>query len=109
MEILNIHAVAPYDPARFVAQALAGGEQGNVRIIRLSPGQDLPPHTHGDSDLFLFVVEGEGLIETEEGPRPFPSGFLAHLRGSEELRVSNPGYEGMTLLAFLAPSFPPAA
>ncbi|KRE22474.1 cupin domain-containing protein [Agromyces sp. Soil535] len=109
MEILNIHAVAPYDPERFVAQALAGSEQGNVRIIRLSPGQDLPPHTHGDSDLFLFVVEGEGLIETEAGPRPFPAGFLAQLRGSEELRVSNPGHEGMTLLAFFAPPFPPAA
>jgi quercetin dioxygenase-like cupin family protein len=108
MEILDITGVAPYDSERFVAQALAQGENSNVRIIRLSPGQTLPPHTHGDSDLFLFAVEGEGRIETESGPRPFPAGSLAVLRGTEGLRVANPNESGLTLLAFLAPPFPPA-
>ena len=108
MEIFDVTTAAPYDSTRVVAQPLATGEQGNVRIIRLSPGQVLPPHTHGASDLFLAVVEGAGVIETPDGPRPFEEGMLAQLAGTEELRVSNPGTTGLTLLAFLAPPFPPA-
>ena len=37
----------------------------------------------------------------------FGAGSLAFYRGDEELRVSNDGLTGLTLLAFLAPPFPP--
>lgn len=108
MEIVDLNAVAPYDPDRFVAKPLASRQHGNVRIIRLSPGQTLPPHTHGVSDLFLYVVEGEAVLQTDAGDRPFRAGALAVLTGAEELRVSNRGDAGVTLLAFLAPPYPPA-
>ena len=107
MEIIDTTGVAPYDPGRFAGAVVARGEHSNVRVFRLSSGQALPPHTHGESDVVLFVVEGAGVIETESGPEPFPSGSLATFRGSEELRVSNPDAAGLTLLAFFAPAFPP--
>ena len=109
MEIVDLNAIAPYDPDRFVAKQLASRQHGNVRIIRLAPGQSLPPHTHGVSDLFLFVVEGEAVLETDAGDRPFRAGTLAVLTGAEELRVTNRGDAGVTLLAFLTPPYPPAA
>ena len=77
------------------------------RLIRLSPGQTLPPHRHGESDLMLFVVEGAGVLHTDEGPVAFGAGSLAFYRCDEELRVSNEAEAGLTLLAFLAPPFPP--
>ncbi len=73
---------------------------------RLSPGQALPPHTHGTSDLFLYVAEGAGELDTPNGPVPLVAGDLAQYRGDEELRVASTAEEGMTLLAFLAPEFP---
>lgn len=109
MQIVDLNAAAPYDPERFVAKPVASREHGNVRIIRLAPGQALPPHTHGVSDLFLYVAEGDAVLETDAGDRPFRAGELAVLAGAEELRVSNRGDRGVTLLAFLAPAFPPAA
>ncbi|MEI5582645.1 MULTISPECIES: cupin domain-containing protein [unclassified Agromyces] len=108
MEIVDLNAAAPYDPARFVAEAVASRQHGTVRIIRLAPGQALPPHTHGASDLFLYVAEGDAVLETDGGSRLFRAGELAVLTGAEELRVSNAGEAGVTLLAFLAPPFPPA-
>ncbi|SRR5581483_2221768 len=105
MRVVRIQEDAGYDPARFVARPLIEGDQSNVRIIRLSPGQALPPHKHGQSDLMLFVVEGGGELETPEGVEPFGAGSLAFYRGDEELRVRNAGGEGMTLLAFLSPKF----
>ncbi len=55
----------------------------------------------------LFVVEGEGALDTDEGTVRFAAGSLASYRGDEELRVANRGQTGLTLLAFLAPPFPP--
>jgi quercetin dioxygenase-like cupin family protein len=108
VKITRIQDAVGYDPARFVARPLLEGDQCNVRIIRLSPGQVLPPHRHGQSDLMLFVVEGQGELETPDGAQPFGAGALAFYRGDEELRVRNAGTEGVTMLAFLSPKFPPS-
>lgn len=107
MEIHSLADAPGYDDARFVAVPFADGAGSNARLIRLAPGQALPPHTHGTSDLFLFAVEGEAVLDTDAGPVPLPGGTLAVLRGDEELRASNPGSTGVTFLAFLAPPFPP--
>jgi quercetin dioxygenase-like cupin family protein len=87
------------------ARPLLDGDQSNVRIIRLAAGQALPPHRHGTSDLMLFAVDGDGVLETSAGETTFGAGALAHYRGDEELRVRNVGAGDLTLLAFLAPKF----
>ena len=107
VDIIRLSEAPGYDSNRLVAEPLIEGSQSNVRVIRLSPGQTLPPHRHGSSDLMLFAVEGEGVLETDRGPVAFGAGSLAFYRGDEELRVSNEGRTGLTLLAFLAPPFPP--
>ena len=101
--------LADYDPDGFVALEVLSSQHSNVRMIRLSPGTTLPPHTHGASDLFLHVVEGTGELDTPDGPIQLRVGDLAHFRGDEELRLSNGSTTGLTLLAFLAPAFPPAS
>ena len=109
MEILSLADAPGYDDARFVAVPFAEGVQSNARLIRLAPGQALPPHTHGESDLLLYCVEGTATLDTPDGDVTLPGGSLAVLRGSEELRASNAGDTGVTFLAFLAPAFPPPA
>jgi quercetin dioxygenase-like cupin family protein len=107
MEIISLDDAPGYDSDRLVAQPLIEGSVSNVRIIRLSPGQVLPPHRHGASDLMLFAVEGAGVLETAQGPVELWARSIAFYAGDEELRVSNAGRVGCTLLAFLAPPFPP--
>lgn len=107
MDIITLGDGSAYDSDRVVAEPFLEGAQCNVRLIRLSPGQELPPHTHGLSDLMLFAVEGEGVLDTDAGRVGFGAGSLAFYRGDEELRVANEGQSGLTLLAFLAPPFPP--
>lgn len=108
MEIRRLETDAPaLVPDGVVAAAFLDASQLNARVIRLGPGRVLPPHTHGSSDLMLFVVEGEGEIGPEGLRQPFAAGALAHLRGDEELHVANTGAGGLTMLAVLAPPFPP--
>lgn len=107
VDIVRLSDITGYDNNKLIAQPFIEGSQSNVRVIKLSPGQALPPHRHGLSDLMLFAVEGEGVLQTENDPVAFAAGSLAFFRGDEELRVSNEGRVGLTLLAFLAPPFPP--
>ena len=109
MKLITLSDASAYDPERLVAEPFLDGTQLNSRVIRLSPGQVLPPHTHGESELMLYVVEGEGVLETDHGPVRFRPGSLVLLTGDEELRMANDGETGLTLLAFLAPPFPPPA
>lgn len=107
MQILSLSDAPAHNAARFVAVPFAEGVQSNARVIRLSPGQTLPPHTHGVSDLMLYAVEGETTLDADGGPLTLAAGQLAVLHGTEELRAANMGTTNVTLLAFLSPPFPP--
>lgn len=107
MQLVHPAEIADYDTDRFVAVGVLAGTHSNVRMIRLAPGQALPPHTHATSDLFLYVIEGTGELDTTDGLVAIATGDLAQYRGDEELRVANTAEGGLTLLAFLAPVFPP--
>ena len=109
MEKVRPTDIADYDPNRAVAVGVLASSHSNVRMIRLAPGVSLPPHTHGESDLFLYVTEGSGELHTPDGLVSFGVGDLAQYRGDEELRVSNTSAVGLTMLAFLTPAFPPAS
>lgn len=107
MDIKNISSASPFDSSKYVAEEFLEGNQSNVRIIRLAQGTVLPPHRHGDSDLMLFVQSGAPTLEIESGPKVLQTGDLVFIASHEELRISNDNVEGVTLLAFLTPKFPP--
>lgn len=107
MRMTTLADASDYDTDQFVAEPLLEGSQSNVRVIRLSPGQSLPTHTHATSDLMLYAVEGFGTLDVDGAPVSFDEGSLAFFRGDEELRLSNTSTTGLTALAFLTPPFPP--
>jgi quercetin dioxygenase-like cupin family protein len=107
MDLVPPAAAPPHDPDHVVAVPVVEGTHCSVRVIRLSAGQALPPHAHGTSELVLYVAEGEARLDTDDGTETLTPGWLARLDGNEELRVANRGTAPVTLLAFLAPPFPP--
>ena len=107
MRFKKLNQATDYDPEKYVAEEFLEGSQSNVRIIRLGPGVALPPHKHGSSDLMLYAVEGTATLDTPEGDVTFEAGTMVFIASHEELRVSNQGATGVTLLAFLTPMFPP--
>lgn len=107
MKMTTLAEAPDYDSDRFVAEPMLDGTQSNVRIIRLSPGQALPTHTHATSDLMIYIVEGSGELDVDGSTVDFAAGSLAFFRGDEELRLANNSTTGLTALAFLAPPFPP--
>ena len=106
MKMITLADAPAYDNEQFVAGPLLDGTRSNVRVIRLSPGQTLPTHTHSTSDLMIYIVEGSGTLDVDGTIVDFVAGSLAFFRGDEELRLANKSTTGLTALAFLAPPFP---
>ena len=92
---------------RFVAVSLVEAPASSLRVIRLGPGQELPPHRHGASDLLLLATHGSATLTTPDGELVLEAGSVAVLSGDDELRAANHGDVEVTLVAFLAPPFPP--
>ncbi len=100
MKLITLDNAPDYDPEQLVAQPFLDGTQLNARVIRLSPGQVLPPHTHGVSELMLYAAEGEGLVPRLEHGQ---AGVLGELvlglgHGSRSRRVVHErkvAYQGM--------------
>lgn len=108
MEITNIDDAPAHSADRFVAVPVVEGEKCSVRVIRLSPGQSLPEHGHGESEVVLLCVDGEAMLTGGDGEVvPLPAGGVARLAGSEMLRAACGGAGPTTLVAFLTPPFPP--
>jgi quercetin dioxygenase-like cupin family protein len=96
-----------FDREKAATAELVRGDRASVRMIRIAAGQSLPAHSHGESELMLYVSEGTAILGEEDAEVLAPAGTIAHLRGEEVLRVRCEDAPGVTLLAFLAPPFPP--
>ena len=108
MRIVHLSDVPAATAERFVAESLVESPTSSLRVIRLAPGQELPPHRHGASHLDLLVVEGVITVERDDDePAQVRAGGGVSLAGEEELRAANRGGDDVTLVAFLAPPFPP--
>ena len=88
MKMTTLADAPAYDSEQFVAGPLLDGSQSNVRIIRLSPGQTLPPHTHSTSDLMIYIVEGTGTLTVNADTIAFDVGWRV---GSSRHAREGPG------------------
>lgn len=102
MELTHLDNAKPFSGETVAAGPLLKGGRTTAVTIRLSPGQEMPGHNHGNAELMLYAVEGTATLDAGDGPLEFPAGSLAHLAGNETLTLANNGSVGVTLLAILA-------
>ena len=67
---------------------LVRGDRASVRMIRVGAGQSLPAHSHGESDLMLYVAEVAAILAGEDAEVVAQTGTIAHFRGEEVLKGS---------------------
>ncbi|RST16429.1 cupin domain-containing protein [Streptomyces sp. WAC05374] len=75
----------------------ADGRQLDANLIRVTPDTRVPAHVEPDLDVFLYVVDGEGRLDTGSGEQPLAAGSVVWLpRGARRGVVAGPG--GLTYL-----------
>ncbi|ORT59944.1 hypothetical protein [Streptomyces sp. CB03238] len=69
----------------------ADGRQLDGNLIRLTPATRVPAHVEPDLDVLLYVVDGDGLLETGEAEQPLDAGCLVWLpRGARRGVAAGP-------------------
>ncbi len=69
--------VYPETPGRVVKRDLVGKREATpnfaMRLFEVAPSEATPHHRH-PWEHEIFIVEGEGQLLTDDGPKPFKAG-----------------------------------
>ncbi len=88
-------------PEGFTKRVFQKSPNGFVFTLNFEPGQTLPLHAHGSSDLFVVVLEGQGEAESDDGTTPIAQGTALWCEGREHFGVRNTGTARLSLLVVL--------
>ncbi len=106
MDVLSLDDYAATSPEGFTKRVFLQSPGGLVFRLNFEPGQSLPPHTHGESEIAVQVLEGEGEVRVDDRVEPVRAGQLVRCAGSETFSVNNTGRSRLSLLVFLYPGDP---
>ncbi|MYT29896.1 hypothetical protein GTY73_13905 [Streptomyces sp. SID8354] len=90
-------AAQPPAPAGVLWRLAESGRQLDANVVRIPPDGRIDTHVEPDLDVLLYVVSGDGAVDTEDGRQPLAEGGLLWLpRGSR--RSVTAGRDGLAYL-----------
>jgi quercetin dioxygenase-like cupin family protein len=86
---------------RWVINALQGATNFAMRVLELQPGKLSPMHQH-DHEHEVFVISGEGEVETVGGKMSVKSGSVVFIPISESHQFRNTGHDALRFIDVIA-------
>ena len=108
MQTPNVEGIAPdlMEVVRrndFFRRVVATGEQAQVVVMTLQPGEEIGSEIHPKTDQVFFFVEGKGDALLDEEIRSFDQGDLIFVRGGTRHNIINRGSDPLRLITTYAP------
>lgn len=103
MQLFTLDDYALTASEGFTKRVVLQSAGGLVFRLNFEPGQSLPAHQHGESEIAVQVLEGEGEMHADEQVERVRAGQIVHCAGSETFSVRNTGASRLSLLVFLYP------
>ena len=91
---------APGAAMRWVIDEKDGAPNFALRIVELEPGASTPFHNH-DWEHEVFILEGEGVVKSEQGDMPFNSGTVVFVPPNERHQFRNTGEKPVKFLCLI--------
>ncbi|WP_059044580.1 cupin domain-containing protein [Paenibacillus rubinfantis] len=101
MEKLAITALQDYQTEKFTKRIAFKKGESVVFVLNFMPGQELPTHTHPNTDVFILALQGSGSITVDGTASPLAQGEVLHLEGAEAFSYRNDGIEPASLYVML--------
>ncbi len=111
VKVEEVHVRRAHVWAADLAEA-AGSRRSGLNHLRLAPGAEgWPPHMHSAEEELFVVLEGDGVLRLDAGPRAYPGSVtgefavrpghvIARPPGSRVAHSFLAGESGLTLLAY---------
>ncbi|MTI48268.1 cupin domain-containing protein [Sporosalibacterium faouarense] len=103
MKIEKIQDKIVYSESTFTKRLIFSEEKVLNFVLNLVPGQEIPSHTHEESDLVLYVVTGKGDITIDGNTKTIEEGDIVYCVGKEEFYLKNNYKENLSCFVVLAP------
>jgi len=99
MKIVKVTDVKPLSGDEGIMRPLASAPYGLMVHLELSPGKEVPPHSHGHGWM-LFCLEGEVELLTVERDERIGPGCAVAVDATEEVGLRNPDSQPARIIVF---------
>lgn len=103
MQLFDLAAYQPTSNDGFTKRVFQNSPRGLVFTLTFMPGQALPEHTHGQSELLATVLTGSGEATVDGKKAALAAGALLHCEGHETFSLENTGSTPLSVLVVLYP------
>ena len=101
MEKLVLSELQDYQTEKFTKRIAFKKGESVVFVLNFMPGQELPTHTHPNTDVFILALQGSGAVTVDGATSPLVQGEVLHLEGAEAFSYRNDGTEPSSLYVVL--------
>lgn len=101
MKVENIEDYKIYSEAKFTKNDILNENKALAFTLNLKPGQEVPPHKHGESGLIIHILTGTGLLTADDKSKEVKVGDVIYCAGQELFSLKNISEENMCCFAVL--------
>lgn len=102
MNILSLTSAKQFSDERFTKRMLHKSEDSAVFVLNFKPGQELPPHKHPGSNVYLLVLDGEGELTVDDANTQVVKDDCISVKGTEQMGFRNTGQANTSLYVMLS-------
>jgi quercetin dioxygenase-like cupin family protein len=102
MEKNSIKAFQEFSEERFTKRIIYKKGETTAFVLNFLPGQKLPTHKHPGTEVYLYVVTGNGTLILDDQETVITEADIIHVGGEEELAFNNNGNEPVSLYVNLS-------
>lgn len=92
-----------YSDSTFTKRMIFNKEKVLNFMLNFKPGQELPPHTHEESDLILHVITGSGQLTVDGNVQNITEGDVVYCEGNEVFSMKNDSNDNLSCFVVIAP------
>lgn len=101
MEKKSLQDVREFDENKFTKRVLFQKRESVVFVLNFLPGQSLPAHKHPRTNVFILVLEGEGMISVDGVDTAVLTNDAIVCEGDEQFAFTNTGNDPARLYVVL--------
>ncbi|MFD1851354.1 cupin domain-containing protein [Oceanobacillus bengalensis] len=89
MENKSIQAAQQFSEERFTKIEIIKTKRSSVFLLNFLPGQQMKPHNHPNRELYLHVLEGNGVLSIDGKDLEINQGDVVYCDPEEQIGFTN--------------------
>src|SRR5690606_40151696 len=102
MEKKELQQAREYNADKFTKRIVFKNGESVAFVLNFMPGQELPPHKHPGTAVYILVTEGSGTVTVDGEQTQLVKDDLLSVEGNEQFFFKNTGSDPTSLYVVLS-------